>query len=131
MCSKFLVRQFTCSHIQRYMLNEQKRTGTDEETTGEEMSSFHLHHCIGPGILHGPGIEGLETRPRFRLVGSNIDWWHVPRRCWQYERRPMKVTVRLPSTFAELAARSPDRPSQSYVHRPGERCARASSRRYQ
>jgi len=65
-----------------------------------------------------------NARPRFRLVESNIGWWHVPRRCWRCERRPMKVTVRFSSTFAELAVRSPNRSSQSYAHRPGERYSR-------
>lgn len=94
------------------------------KTAGEEISSFHLHHS-----RQGSCMCPASRRTGNALAGSGwwgpaIGWWHVPRRCWQYERRPMKVTVRLPSTFAELAARSPDRSSQSYARRPGERCSR-------
>lgn len=109
------------------MPSEQKWTGTDED--GRRGNVF-----LSPPPLHrardlarARHREGLETRPRFRLVGSNIGWWYVPRRCWQYERRPMKVTVRLPSTFVGLAARTSDRPSQSYAYRSGERCSRLVS----
>lgn len=93
------------------------------KTTGEEMSSFHLR--IAPGRDFAPVSRRTGNAPAVPVGGvQHIGWWHVPRRCWQYERRPMKVTVRLPSTFAGLAAWSPDRPSQSYAHRPGERCSR-------